>query len=397
MPLEELRHDAAYALRTLRRSPGFAVVSVITLALAIGANTAIFSVARAVLLKPLPYGTPGSLVGFSESHAKDPSRHAGLSGPNLADYRTQQHTLSGIAAYFTRIATWQAGSSDPQIATITQVTANMFDVLGVTAWRGRTFSSDEGSPSTDTRVILSYQFWETQLGADASIVGRTMTLYNKQYDVIGIMPRGFTLGHNEAFWVPFDLSDDIARAAITRKQHVYDCIARIKPGVSIDAARADLATISARLDAEYPTINSDLRATLIPLRDTMAANVQEPVLLLLGAAVLILLIACANLANVTLSRSMGRRTEMAVRAALGAGRGRIARQLLTESVILAVAGGGLGVVLAAVATRALLALNPHALPGVFTVGLDSEVLFFSAAVSIGTGVLFGLAPAIFAT
>lgn len=395
--LGELRQDMAYAWRTLRRSPGFAVVSILTLALAIGANTAIFSVAQSVLLKPLPYGTPGSLVGMSESHSKDPTQHVGLSGPNLADYRAQQHTLTGIAAYFTRIATWQAGNSDPQIATITKVTANMFDVLGVAAWRGRTFSSDEGTPATDARVILSYGFWETQLGADTTIVGRTMTLYNKPYDVIGIMPRGFTLGRNEAFWVPFDISDDIARAAITRKQHVYNGIARIRAGVSLEAARADLASISSRLDAEYPTINSDLRATLVPLRDTMAANVRGPVVLLLGAALLILLIACANLANVTLARSMGRRTEMAVRAALGASGARIARQLLTESVMLSVAGGVLGVGLAAVATRALLALNPHALPGVFSVGLDGQVLFFSAAVSIGTGAFFGLAPAIAAS
>ena len=334
---------------------------------------------------------------MSEAHVKDPTQHVGISGPNLADYRARQHTLTGIAAYFTRIATWRAGNADPQIATVTQVTANMFDVLGVTAWRGRTFSSDEGTPSTDTRVILSYQFWATQLGADTGIVGRTMTLYNKRYDVIGIMPRGFTLGRSEAFWVPFDLSDDLAHADVTRKQHVYESIARIKSGVSIDAARADLAAISMRLDTEYPTINSDLRATLVPLRETMAANVRQPVVLLLGAAMLILLIACANLANVTLSRSMGRRTEMAVRAALGAGRARIARQLLTESIILAVVGGAVGIVLAIVATRALLALNPHALPGVFTIGLDGQVLLFSAAVSIGTGVFFGLAPAIAAS
>jgi predicted permease len=394
MSFGELRQDTAYAFRTLRRSPGFALVSIVTLALAIGANTAIFSVARAVLLKPLPYGSPGSLVSFSEFRSKTPDRRFDLSAPNLADYRAQQHTLTGIAAYFTRIATWRSGNSDPQIVTVTQVTANMFNVLGVAAWRGRTFTDDEGAASANAKVILSYPFWQGQLGADATIVGHAITLYNRQFDVIGVMPRGFTLGNNEAIWIPFDFADDLARPEVTRKQHVYSCIARLAPGVSIEATRAELLAIGARLDAEYPAINGDLRATVTPLRETMSAHVEKPVLLLLGAALLILLIACANLANVTLSRSMGRRAEMAVRAALGAGRARLARQLLTESLILSLIGGAMGVLLSIVATRALLAINPHALPGVFEVGVDGRVLLFSALVSIGTGVLFGFSPAI---
>jgi predicted permease len=392
--LGELRQDAGYALRTLRRSPGFVLVSVVTLALAIGANTAIFSVAHTILLKQLPYGSPASLVSFYETRSNNPEVQHALSAPNLADYRDRQRTLSGIAGYFTRIATWRLGNSDPQIVTVTQVTDNMFDVLGVAAWRGHTFLKGDGAPSANAKVILSYRFWQTQVGGDTGIVGRTISLYNKQYDVIGIMPRGFTLGHGESLWVPFDLSDDLARAAVTRKQHVYGCIARLKPGVSLDAARADLLAIGRRLEAEYPDINTDLYARVTPLRETMASDVRRPVLLLLGAAALILLIACANLANVTLSRSMGRTTEMAVRAALGAGRGRLARQLLTESVMLALAGGAAGVVLALVATRTLLALNPRALPGVFEVGMDGRVLLFSAVASVGTGVLFGIVPAL---
>ena len=392
--LGELRQDVTYALRTLRRSPGFAMVSVVTLALAIGANSSIFSVARAVLLKPLPYGSPGSLVSFSELRSKQPGRRFDVSAPNLADYEAQQRTLTGIAAYFTRIATWRSGNADPQIVTVTQVTANMFDVLGVNAWRGRTFTAGEGAPAANAKAVLSYAFWQGQLGADEGIVGRTITLYNKPYTVIGIMPRRFTLRNNEAIWIPFDLSDDLARPEITRKQHVYSCIARLKPGVSVETARAELLAIGGRLEAAYPDINADLRATVVPLREAMSANVQTPVLLLLGASLLILLIACANLANVTLSRALGRRTEMAVRAALGAGRARLARQLVTESLMLAAVGGTAGVALSIVATRALLAVNPDALPGVFTVGFDGGVLLFSAAISIGTGVLFGLAPAL---
>jgi putative ABC transport system permease protein len=392
--LGELRQDAAYAFRTLRRSPGFAIVSIVTLALAIGANTAIFSVAQTVLLKPLPYAAPGSLVAFVETHPKNPTQRLGLSAPNLADYRAQQHTLTGIAALYTRIATWRSGNSDPQIATVTSVTSNMFEVLGVPAWRGRTFAADDGSDANNTKVVLSYQFWQTALGGDANIVGHTLTIYNRPYDVIGIMPRGFSMAYSEAFWVPFDLADDLSRAAVTRKQHVYNCFARLKPGVSLEAAQADLGAISARLDAAYPEINSDLRATLAPLRDALGRGVRDSVLLLLGAALLILLIACANLANMTLSRSMGRRTEMAVRAALGAGRGRLARQLLTESMMLSIVGGACGVLLAIVATRALLALNPHVLPAVFEIGIDGRILLFSVAVSVGTGILFGFAPAI---
>jgi putative ABC transport system permease protein len=394
VPFGDLRQDTSYALRTLRRSPGFAIVSILTLALAIGANSAIFSVARAVLLKPLPYGSPESLVSFAEFRSKQPGRRFDISAPNLADYQAQQRTLTGIAAYFTRIATWRSGASDPRIVTVTQVTANMFDVLGVSAWRGRTFTAGEGAPSANSKVILSYAFWQGQLGADEGIVGRSITLYNKQYDVIGIMPRGFTLRNNEAIWIPFDFSDDLTNPEVTRKQHIYSCIARLKPGVSAETARAELLAIGSRLEASYPAINADLRATVVPLRDAMSANVEKPVLLLLGASLLILLIACANLANVTLSRALGRRTEMAVRAALGAGRARLARQLLTESLIVSVAGGIGGVALSIVATRALLALNPDAVPGVFTVGFDGGVLLFSAAISIGTGVLFGLAPAI---
>ena len=392
--LDELRQDTSYAFRTLRRSPGFAVVAILTLALAIGANTAIFSVARAVLLKPLPYGSPASLVDFNETRLKEPGSRVGMSAPNIQDYRDRQHSLTGIAAYFTRIATWRAGNSDPQIVTVTQVTDNMFDVLGVRAWRGRGFAAGEGAAAENAKVVLSFRFWQGQLGGDEGIVGRTITLYNKQYDVIGIMPRGFTLGNNEAIWIPFDFSDDLANPEVTRKQHVYSCIARLRSGATLASARAELSAIGAQLESEHPAINSGLRASVAPLHESMARRVEQPILLLLGAALLILLIACANLANVTLSRGMGRRTEMAVRAALGAGRARLARQLLTESILLSMAGGTLGVLIAIVSTRALLALNPQALPGMFEVGVETRVLLFSSLLSIGTGLLFGFAPAI---
>ncbi|MEO8452537.1 MAG: ABC transporter permease [Gemmatimonadota bacterium] len=392
--LAEWQQDAKYAWRTLRRSPGFAAVSILTLALGIGANTAIFSVARAVLLKPLPYREPGALVSLFERPIDKPDARWSLSAPNFADYRERQHTLSGVAAYYQRLATWRVGSSDPEIVIAMRVTANLFDVLGVPAWRGRTFTAGDDAASASSKVILSFKFWQHDLGADSAIVGRTITLYNQAYTVVGVMPRGFAVTGEESMWIPLDLSDDLARAAITRKQRFFNTVARLKPGVTFETARADLFGISRRLQTEYPEANSGYLSSLVPLHETMAANLKQPVLLLLGAAALILLIACANLANVTLSRSVSRSGEMAVRAALGAGRGRLARQLLTESVLLSVAGGGLGVMLAMVATRALLALNPTTLGGVFEVGIDGRVLLFSALVSVGTGVLFGLAPAI---
>ena len=390
------RQDVQYAWRTLRRGPGFAAVSLLTLALAIGANTAIFSVASAVLLKPLPYRDPDALVRLYERPVKSPTDRWGLSAPNLADYRARQRTLTGLAAFYSRLATWRSGTSDPQIVLAMRATANLFDILGVPAWRGRTFSAGDDGPSAGAKAILSHQFWERALGADTTIVGRSITLYNQAYEVIGIMPRGFTVDGHEAIWIPLDLSDDLSRPAVTRKQRFYNLIGRLRAGTSFEAASTDLIGISRNLGTEYPEANGDYVAAPVRMPDAVAANLKQPVLLLLGAAILILLIACANLANVTLSRSMSRRTEMAVRAALGAGRGRLARQLLTESVLLSLVGGGMGVLLAVGATRALLALNPDMLPGIFHVGVDGRVLLFSAVASIGTGLLFGLGPAVLA-
>jgi predicted permease len=394
--LGELGQDISYTLRTLRRNPGFAIVSIITLALAIGANTAIFSVAQAVLLKPLPYGHPESLVAFYEVRATNPDPRQ-LSAPNIAEYRMQQHSLTGLAVYYTRPSTWRTGDSDPRVVRAMRVSANMFDILGVRALLGRAFVAGDDASDLGTKVVLSYQFWRHELGGDPNVIGRKVELNNTPYDVIGVMPRGVNVDESEDVWIPFDMSGDLAHASITRKQYVYEVIGRLKPGITLDAARADLEVISKRMGTEFPDINGDLHATVAPLQQIFARNVKQPVLLLLGAALLILLIACANLTNVTLSRAMSRRGEMAVRAALGAGRARLVRQLLTESLLLSMAGGGIGVALAVIGTRALLAINPYALPGIFDARVDGRVLAFSVAVAIGTGVLFGLAPAIAAS
>jgi len=390
----EWRQDVRYAWRTMRRSPAFAVVSLLTLMLAIGANTAIFSVTRAVLLSPLPYGAPASLVAVYESPRSAPASRNPLSVPNLVDYAAAQHTLTGLAAFNDRAITWRPATGDPEMLDAVSVTGNTFELLQVHAAVGRTLSTMDDAPGAGPRAVLSYAFWQRAFGGDPSIVGQTIIVNDLAYDVIGVMPRDFTLGQGESIWTPLDLSVDMRTPNVTRKQHYLRVIGRTKPGVSVASAQADLQAISRRLEAQYPEANSGRDATLVPLHTDVVGDLRPALLLLQAAAGLVLLIACVNLANVTLSRTIGRRREMALRAALGAGRGRLVRQLLTESVLLAAVGGALGTVLALVATRLLLGLNPGALPSLFAVQPDAGVLAFGLAVSIGTGVIFGLLPAL---
>ena len=392
--LREWSQDATYAWRTIRRSPAFAIVSLLTLVLAIGANTAIFSVTRAVLFTPLPYGNPGSLVAVYESPRTAPSSRFPLSVPNLADYRSSQHTLTGLAAYTRTPVTWRPADGDPELLDAVSVTGNLFELLNVRATVGRTIVDGDAAPAAGPRVVLSYEFWQRAFDGDRSIVGRTITLNGLAHDVVGVMPRAFTLGKGEAMWTPFDLSRELATPEITRKQHYVRTVARLKPGVTLATAEADLRAIARRLEEQYPEANSGRSAALVPLHTDVVGDLRTALLLLQGAAGLVLLIACVNLANVTLSRTIGRRREMALRAALGAGRGRLVRQLLTESVTLAVAGGMLGIALAIGATRMLLGLNPEALPSVFAIRPDAGVLAFGLVVSIGTGIVFGLLPAL---
>ncbi len=389
------RLDLRFAWRTFRRHPAFALVTIVTLALAIGANTAIFSVARTVLFKPLPYGEPAALVALFSTPLESPGNRWDFSAPDLADYRSRQRSLTAIGAYsYRQLTTWRPGTGDPQIVNAMPVTANLFEVLRVGAWRGRTFAAGDDAPSAAPTVVVSYAFWQRALGSDPATIGSTMTLSELPYRVIGIMPRGFTVRGQEDMWIPLDMSGDLANPGVTRKQHVFAALARLKPGVSIEAARSDLMAIARRLQGEYPESNARFLATAEFLSERASAGLERPLLLLLAASVAVLLIACANLANLTLARTMGRRTEIAVRAALGAGRSRLARQLLTESLLLALIGGAVGVAVAAAATRAILALNPNALPPMFEVGIDGGVLGFGLLLSLGTGVLFGLLPAL---
>ncbi|MDB4877944.1 MAG: permease [Gemmatimonadetes bacterium] len=393
--LAEWRQDAHYAFRTLRRSPGFAIVSLVTLALAIGANSAIFTVARAVLLKPLPYGAPNGLVTLFESWPGRPSDHTPVSPANFVDYKAQQHSFVDMAPYLgLGSVTWRAENADPAAVSALAVAPNLFGVLQVPALRGRTFTAGEDAPGANLVVVISYAFWQRAFGGDVASIGRRISLNGRSYELIGVMPRDFTLGLGEDLWMPLDLSDATADPVRSRKQHYLHVVGRLAPGMTIDAARADLLAVARRLAAEYPEANTGRSALLLPLHEVMTGNLRPALLLLQGAAAMVLLIACANLANLTLSRTLGRRRELALRAALGAGRARLVRQLIAESVLLALAGGAIGVGLAVVATRALLSLNPDALPAMFSSGVDVGVLAFSLGLSVATGLLFGLVPAL---
>jgi predicted permease len=393
--ISEWRRDVHYSLRTMRRSPGFAIVSIITLALAIGANTAIFSVARAVLLAPLPYGESGSLMALFEFPTKSPAERYQFAPANYVDYKSQQHSFTDMAAYRgLGSVTWLPDHGDAEIVSGVIVAPNLFSVLQARALRGRTLAEGDELPDAAPGVVISYAFWQHAFGGDPASIGRTLMLNGHSYQLLGIMPTGFTLGLDEQLWLPYDIRDDLQDAVRSRKQHYLAAVARLKPGVSVDGARTDLATIARRLELQYPEADNGRSAVAVPLRESMAGDLRTSILLMQGAAALVLLIACANLANLTLSRTMSRRREITLRAALGAGRARLTRQLLTESLLIAIIGGAIGVWLAATATPRLLALNPNALPAMFDVRIDREVLLFSIALSITTGALFGLIPAL---
>ncbi len=385
--------DLRYAARMLRRSPAFTVVAVLTLALGIGANTAIFSVVNAVLLRPLPYPEPARLVELWGNVKRAKVERRGASYPDYQDWRDQSRSFAAMAAFDGGSFTL-TGVDEPERLDGEYVSQPYFALLGVNAAVGRTFRPEEDRvPQRDAVVVLSDSLWKRRFGADPGIAGRAIALGGRGYTVIGVMPpwfRGIT--DTADVWVPFLMygtADDFAE----RGSRGFAALARLKPGVSQARAQTELDGISKRLERAYPATNEGRGVELSPLATEIVGDLRQPLLVLLAAVAFVLLIACTNVANLLLARSEARQREIALRIALGAGRGRVLQQLVTESGLLAFAGAGAGLLLAGWGVRALMAASPVTFPSYVHPGLDPRVAWFTVLISAAAGLALGLAPA----
>jgi putative ABC transport system permease protein len=389
--MTSLLQDARYALRLLARAPGFAVVAVLTLALGIGANTAIFTVVNALLLRPLPYGEPDRLVMVWQDLRGRGGPHDEWATPgNYADWRLAKDVFEDVAV----ISGWRptlTGGAEPEPIPGERVSHEYFSVLGISPVQGRSFQQSDDVPNAPPVAMMSYGLWQRRFGGDPAIVGSAVTLGGEPHQIIGIVPPGFRpiVTADAQIWRPLRLNT----ATPSRGAVVLRAVAKLPAGVPLERAQASADVLAARLEQQYPQFNEKTRFNLTPLHDRVVGDIRPGLLALLGAVAFVLLIACANIANLLLARGSARGRELAVRLALGAGRRRVVRQLLTESVILALMGGIAGVMLGTWAVDALVAAAPENAPRVSEIALDPRVLGFAALLTIVTGVLFGLAPA----
>jgi putative ABC transport system permease protein len=391
--LSALRQDAGYALRQLRRAPGFTAVAILTLALAIGANTAIFSAVSAVLLSPLPYPAADRLTVLWAARGEQKQLLATM--PDVKEWRARNHTFDDVAIARSQSVNLTGGERPDRLLG-SFVTANALRLLGARAGMGRLFTDEETTEGTGQAVALvSDAMWKTRFGGDRGIVSRTLILNGRPHVVIGVMAPEFRdLYDPTEVWLP--ITSAPSPNWFTRANPAVWGLGRLKPGVTVDQARRDLSGIMRQLAAEYPATNAGFDATVISMQDSLVGQVRPFLLIMFAFVGVVLLIACANVANLLLARSASRQREMSLRAALGAGRGRLIRQLLTESLILSTIGGIVGIALAHWAIQWLVTAVPGGLPAFGKVGLDRRVLLFSTAITVLTGLLFGAMPALYA-
>jgi putative ABC transport system permease protein len=385
--LEDLWQDLRYGAWMLLKNPGFTFVAVLALALGMGANTAIFSVVNAVLLRPLPYADPDQLVAASP-YRRATDGYTVLS-PDFLDWRAQSQSFERIAAYTSGTADL-TGSGEPERLTAGLVSAELFSTLDVSPAFGRGFTTVEDQPNGAPVVILSHRLWQRRFGGDPQLIGRAITLDGQSRTVIGVMPPGFQFPAEFDVWLPLALE----MSGSGKRKVFVNVVGRLKPGMSPEGARSDLTTILRRMSRSFPNNNSDVQVRVIKLHERLVSDAQRALLAMFGAVAFILLIACANVANLLLARASARQKEMAIRAAVGAGRLRLARQLLTETLLLSLVGGGAGLALATWGVKLLVRMNPEGVARFQESGVDGRVLGFTCAVAVLTGLLAGVFPAL---
>jgi predicted permease len=381
--------DLKFALRSLRKNPGFTLLAVVVMALGIGANTAVFSVVNAVLLKPLAYHNPDRIVTLSSLWRKS-GGHGPVSAPDFHDWHNQSTAFAAMAYYQDDSTAVMSGAS-AEYTHVAEVTPEFFQVFGVEPVAGRLFSPEELKPGGGGAVVVSYSYWQSHFGANANALGQAVRMLDKSFSIAGVLPPQFHFPNKTDIWLPANV---VFPETESRGGHNYRVVGRLRPDVSLEQAQAQMTAIGARLEQQYKNSNAGKSVAVTRLRDDMVGNVRLTLYLLLGAVALVLLIACANVANLLLARATARTREIAIRAAVGASRGRIVRQLTVESMLLALIAGAAGLLLAKWGSDALVALAPGNVPRLAESGIDGWVLAFTLGISVAASLLFGLAPAL---